>query len=260
MHARRQGLRNPSLVTTPGHSIILVLMLSVILVVGNRFLNIVSQSREEGARPETHPVGDAGWLSWLDANTQRLGSYHDNKEATAWAATALFVPGILALSHFATEKPLNNELAPYLLGTVILLFLALAVLFVATQFDARRMTDREIRAMTQLWAEGTADGGLRDEWSRSTRGESPIAELWPGFVRSRITQISGQKCPAPRLRRLERVSYFTLAFSAFLAVIWTFVRVGKLPTTLPSSAYFLLLALILVIGVVVAAVVFVREP
>ena len=111
------------------------------------------------------------YLTWLDSEITTERNYHNHKETMAWVATALYVPGIIALGYLIDIKFKDVTITCWQYLLLFLIFASLASLvfiFVYRQFKLRSRSADEVNAFIELLNEVSKDYSVVNLWNENS--------------------------------------------------------------------------------------------
>ncbi len=132
------------------------------------------------------------YLAWLTSALQSQSDYHNHKETMSWVATALYVPGIIALGYLFNTK-LNGEVITFWQHVLVFLFFAvlaaLVFTFVYRQFRLRSRASDVVDALIELLNELSNDDSIIESWDTEIKKD----KHWPQFIENKILPGKGRK-------------------------------------------------------------------
>jgi hypothetical protein len=164
------------------------------------------------------------YYQWLISEIGNQTSYHSHKETMAWSATALYVPGVIALGFFSSAN-MANITACWRVGlatSIILLLSVLVGVFVYRQFELQLVAAKTVEALIKL---------VNDFCSLDSAGAQKVVaecqiekdKIWPKFVQEKIDDATGRSFATKLFT--NGASLLTIGLATLFAIIlvW-FVR------------------------------------
>ncbi len=135
----------------------------------------------------------------------------------SWVATALYVPGIMALGYLVEKKFEDAAITPLwqclLVFLIFALFALLVFMFVYRQFKLRSRAADVVAALIELLNEVSKDEKVVESWSTEIKGN----KVWPEFIENKVVPGKGRNI----LTKLttDGVCYAAIIFSTVIALL-----------------------------------------
>lgn len=158
------------------------------------------------------------YLQWLINELNVRNNYHHHKENMAWVVTALFVPGIIGLSHFVFGG--YPEYRPWSIIFIVLMTICVA-LFVYKQFERRSDAADTIAVMINIVNKLCINDCYIQTLTQEKLEVEPYDanKPWPKFIQQEKTKAKG-KGRAKRTKIFtDYVIYITIVLSLTISLI-----------------------------------------
>ena len=160
---------------------------------------------------------EARYLEWIIHERECQGTYHNHKETMAWAATAFYIPGIIALGYNAS---LIGKLCQYLpLYTPFIVLCILVLIFVGIQFCNRWKAAETVAGLIRVAAQ-LLNGELSLNDS-NVKIEDNKHKRWPKFVEDAI-----ENTKKAEANRLKKDKWATMGASYIAIILATTFALG----------------------------------
>jgi len=142
-----------------------------------------ARRREEGTLDESTVGKDYdvnSYFEWVLHERECQGTYHNHKETMAWVATALYIPGVMALGYYASR--IDGWFQSFPLWVPFIVLAVLVSLFVEIQFRNRWKAAETVAGLIRVAGQLlTGEISLNDSNVRTKPNKR-----WPKFIEDGI--------------------------------------------------------------------------